>query len=171
MLCVPTARAEVDSVATPLALSGDAASNVVPSRKLTVPVGAVVPDAGTTVAVNRMVWPNIDGFGDEISDVLVPIDVAITVCTMANDVLVRKLPSPLYTAVTAWLPAASDDVESDAVPLATAAVPREVEPSKNCTVPVAVDGDTAAVNVTACPVVDGLGDDVRVVVVVALLIV
>ena len=64
-----------------------------------------------------------------------------------------------------WLPIESTDVESDAVPPLTVPVPSEVAPSKNCTVPVDAAGDTVAVNVTACPNVDGLGTDVSVVVV------
>jgi len=58
-----------------------------------------------------------------------------------------------------WLPAESADVESDAVPPPTGAVPRELTPSKNCTVPVAAAGDTVAVKVTDCPDVDGFDDD------------
>ena len=42
-------------------------------------------------------------------------------------------------------------------------------PSKNVTVPVAVDGETVAVKITVCPNVDGFGLDVRVVVVGVLL--
>ena len=58
-----------------------------------------------------------------------------------------------------WLPTESAAVDSDAVPPLTGAVPREVAPSKNCTVPVAAAGDTVAVNVTVCPDVDGFADD------------
>ena len=68
-----------------------------------------------------------------------------------------------------WLPAASADVESDAAPLLTGTVPSEVAPSRNCTVPVAVDGETAALNVTDWPTVAGLGDAASVLVVAALL--
>jgi hypothetical protein len=58
-----------------------------------------------------------------------------------------------------WLPAESADVESDAVPPVSVAVPRELAPSKNCTLPVAAAGETVAVNVTDCPDVDGFDDD------------
>ena len=64
-----------------------------------------------------------------------------------------------------WLPAESADVESDAVPPVSVAVPRELAPSKNCTVPVAAAGDTVAVKVTDCPDVDGFADDASAVVV------
>ena len=55
------------------------------------------------------------------------------------------------------------------MPPLKATVPSGVAPSKNCTVPVGPDGLTVAVNVTACPNVDGFSDDVNVVAVVALL--
>ena len=41
-------------------------------------------------------------------------------------------------------------------------------PSKNCTEPVPVAGETMAVRVTVCPLFDGLGLEVSVVVVLAL---
>src|ERR1039457_7305481 len=55
----------------------------------------------------------------------------------------------------------TDKVESDRVaePLVIVAVPSTVEPSRNCTVPVAVLGVTAAVRVTFCPLVEGLGEE------------
>ena len=68
-------------------------------------------------------------------------------------------------AVIECFPAASDDVVSDAWPLLRATVPSEAEPSKNSTVPVAVDGETVAVKVTGRPVLDGLSLDANVVVV------
>ena len=64
-----------------------------------------------------------------------------------------------------WLPTASADVESDAVPPLTVAEPSELPPSKNCTFPVDPAGDTVAVNVTTWPNVDGFRDDVSDVVV------
>ena len=63
-----------------------------------------------------------------------------------------------------WLPTESAAVENNAVPPLTGAVPRELAPSKNCTVPVAAAGDTVAVNVTDCPDVDGFTDDASAVV-------
>jgi len=64
-----------------------------------------------------------------------------------------------------WVPTESAAVVSVAVPPLTAAVPSELAPSKNCTVPVAAAGETVAVNVTACPDVDGFADDASAVVV------
>ena len=57
-----------------------------------------------------------------------------------------------------WLPTDSADVERDAVPALTVAVPSELAPSKNSTLPVAAAGATVAVNVTDCPDVDGFVD-------------
>jgi hypothetical protein len=63
-----------------------------------------------------------------------------------------------------WLPTGSAAVENNAVPPLTGAMPIELAPSKNCTVPVAAAGDTVAVNVTDCPDVDGFADDASAVV-------
>jgi hypothetical protein len=52
-----------------------------------------------------------------------------------------------------------------AVPEPRVPVPRVVVPSLKVTVPVAVEGATVAVNVTACPNVDGLAEEVTAVVV------
>jgi hypothetical protein len=76
------------------------------------------------------------------------------------------LASPLYTAVREWAPTASVEVASEADPLAMAAEPKDVVPSRNCTVPVADDGDIAAANVTRCPKLDGLALELSVEVVV-----
>jgi hypothetical protein len=43
--------------------------------------------------------------------------------------------------------------------------PREVDPSRKVTVPVAIAGESVAVNVTEALNVEGFGEDVRVVVV------
>ena len=54
---VPAARALVDTVATFEELSAPLAMDVVPSKKVTVPVGTAVPDAGETVAVKVTLAP------------------------------------------------------------------------------------------------------------------
>jgi hypothetical protein len=52
-------------------------------------------------------------------------------------------------------------VVTDAVPPLRAVVPRELTPSKNCTVPVGPEvGLTVAVNVTCCPKTEGSSEDV-----------
>jgi hypothetical protein len=60
--------------------------------------------------------------------------------------------------VIEWLPRASAAVASAAEPAESGALPSDVAPSKNCTVPVAADGVTVAVIVTLCPTTEGFGD-------------
>src|ERR1019366_4364330 len=70
MLWVPAVSVEVENVATPLPFRAEVPSCVVPSRKLTVPVGApAVP--GVVVAVNVTVWFRFAAVGAELSAVLV----------------------------------------------------------------------------------------------------
>ncbi len=68
MVCVPTVKAEVVNVATPL-LSVPHPSTVVPSLKETVPVG-VPPLASVTRAVNVTACPCCDGLAEELSVVV-----------------------------------------------------------------------------------------------------
>ena len=79
-----------------------------------------------------------------------------------------KPPFPPYTAVMECFATASDDVVNEAWPLLRGTLPSNDEPSKNWTIPVADDGETVAVKVTACPLFEGLSLDVNVVVVLAL---
>ena len=65
--CAPPARLAVERVATPAALSADEPRVVVPSLKLTPPVGVPVPEEDVTVAVNVTDWPYVEGFKDETS--------------------------------------------------------------------------------------------------------
>jgi hypothetical protein len=77
------------------------ASELVPSLKVTVPVGVPVPgDVALTVAVIVTDWPNTEGFAEEASTV--PLLALFTVCVSTVEVLVVKLPSPPYTAVREW---------------------------------------------------------------------
>lgn len=55
----------------------------------------------------------------------------------------------------------SADVVNVALPATKDALPRVVTPSLNVTVPVAVEGDTEALNVTPAPNEAGFADDVR----------
>jgi len=72
MLWLPTARFVVLNVATPLALTATAEANVVaPSVNFTVPLG--VPVVAVTVAVNVTDCPKLDGFGAELTAVLVAV--------------------------------------------------------------------------------------------------
>ena len=65
------------------------------------------------------------------------------------------------------VPTVRVEVESVAMPLLRVLVPSDVLPSKNCTEPVAVEDETVAVKVTACPLFEGLRLDASVVVVPA----
>ena len=61
-------------------------------------------------------------------------------------------------------PTVNAEVDSAALPPLSGMLPSEVAPSKNCTVPVAANGDTVAVRVTFCPDAEGLALDDTVVV-------
>ena len=71
---------------------------------------------------------------------------------------------PLYVAVTLVEPTASDDVTKVAFPPLSWTVPRTVFPAVNVTGPAGfVVGDVmVAVNVTACPMFDGFGEEMSV---------
>lgn len=84
--------------------------------------------------------------------------------------LAVKLPSPLYFAVRECEPTDKLDNESWPVLLETVAVPREVAPSRNVTVPVTVppaDGTTTAVITMDWPKLEGFMFGETVVVVAA----
>ena len=66
------------------------------------------------------------------------------------------------------MPVARLEVDNCARPPEIVAVPSEAVPLKNCTDPLALDGVTVALSVTADPETDGLGLLVSVVVVLAL---
>ena len=79
---------------------------------------------------------------------------------------------PEYVAVIECIPRVSADVEIVAFPPASAAVPTEALPSFSVTDPegASVPGTTEAtviVKITAAPTLDGLGEEVNVVVVAA----
>ena len=86
-----TVRLVVPNVATPLAFSAIEPRTVVPSLKVTDPVGTpVVLDF--TFAVNVTVWWNEDEFVEETT--VVKLAAFFTVCVSVPDVLVRKLTLP-----------------------------------------------------------------------------
>lgn len=97
---------------------------------------------------------------------------AVTVCE-SEPAEALKFESPLYTAVMMCDPAASELVLHVALPLAgNAGEHRVVGPSAKVTVPVGVPDpgavtDTVAVNVTACPTVEGFTELVTLVLVAA----
>src|SRR6266568_2047068 len=74
-----------------------------PSLKMTVPEGVPEPgEVGITVAVKVTDWPKTDGLVEEVS-VVVLSDLLTTWDKAGELVLVLKLVSPLYTAVSEWL--------------------------------------------------------------------
>src|SRR5262249_17126063 len=91
----------------------------------------------------------------------------LTVWISAAEVLAALLGSPLYCAVSEWLPTASEEIEKLAVPAASVPVPICVPPSNKLTDPVGESPVTVAVNFTGCPKLDGFCDDDSVVVVPA----
>jgi hypothetical protein len=133
---------------------------VLPSRNCTVPVAA-----GFTFTVKVTVCPVADGFGLETR--LSP-GLSFTLCETAAEVEPALPASPLYTAVMECVPCVRAEVLKDAEPLASVDVPSTVLPSRNCTVPVAVEGVTPAINVTAPPTGEGFWVEVKAVVVVDL---
>jgi hypothetical protein len=75
---VPTVSEGVANVATPLPFTELAPSAVVPSKKVTVPVGAPVPGAiAVTVAVRVTVPPGAEGFTSAVS--VVAVETGMTV--------------------------------------------------------------------------------------------
>jgi hypothetical protein len=83
-----------------------------------------------------------------------------------------KFTDPLYVAVTMSEPLGTAEVVNDATPPLNVPDPSVLVPILNVTPPVGVPsycGVTIAVNVTACPRLDGFGDELSAVIVAALL--
>src|ERR1019366_3160811 len=132
---------------------------VEPSWNVPVPVA---PE-GVTVPVRVTPWPGVPGFGEATR---AGVDGALfTSSVIGGDVLALLLASPLYTAVTVWLPTAKPEVLRLALPLLKAWLPIVALPSRKVTVPVAVAGVTVTVSVTVWPGLAGFGEAGRVVVV------
>ena len=88
---VPPGNVDVLNVAWADAFSVPLPSVVVPSRKVTVPVGVPGPPP-VTVAVSVIVWPKVEGFNEEVRAVV--LEKLLTVWVIAADVLAVKLLSP-----------------------------------------------------------------------------
>ena len=121
-----------------------------------------VPEEGWTVAVKVTDWPKTEGFGEDVSVVVVAIPTGLIVTETAFEVLVAKSGSPRYSAVNESVPTGSAVVARVAVFPLRLAVPREVEPTKNCTEPVGKPDPGAttvmvAVSVTDWPAVAVVG--------------
>src|ERR1043166_8680615 len=154
------------SVAVPSAL--------VPSLKVTVPVGVPAPgEVAMTLAVNVTGLSKYCGLADELTVVVVLA--WLTVCAKFAELLWLKLPSPLYVALIVWLPRLSELVLNVACPEALMVIGARLTPSTvNVIVPVRVPapgdtGLTVAVKVTDWPNTDGFAEELTAVVVSALL--
>lgn len=84
---------EVENVAWPEAFRVLVLRFLFPSLNMTLPVGTAVPgELATTVAVKVTVCPWVDGFSDEVTELLVAS--LFTVCVSAEDALLLKLELP-----------------------------------------------------------------------------
>lgn len=135
----------MEKVAT-LLVTGVVPSEVLPSEKVTVPVGVAVapPDVDVMVAVKVTDWPTPAGLTDEMS--AVESAARVTTSLRTDEVLEWKFESPLYCAVMLCVPTARVLLLRVATPPLKFAEPREVLPSKKVTEPVgtAVTPRTAA---------------------------
>src|SRR2546428_254907 len=160
------------AVVTPmLVLRAPLLIRVVPSKKLTVPLGeatTVLPGETTlTVAVKVVDWPNRVGLTEDVSAVMV--SALLTTWVRATEVEGLKLGSLLYVTVMPWLPVLSvlvlklalvtPPLSVDSVP-----VPSVFKPSAKVTLPVGLatavlPGELTvmeAVKVTDWPDTEGL---------------
>src|ERR671925_426462 len=105
MLCGPTDSEAVLYVAFP-ELSDTVAKELVPSLKVTEPVGVPAPgDTAVTAAVNVTDCPKVDGFVEDVT--LLRLSALFTVCPpeSAPLLLVKLVPVlGVYVAETVWLP-------------------------------------------------------------------
>src|SRR5262245_64885827 len=79
----------------------------------------------------------------------------LTVWISAAEVLAALLGSPLYCAVSEWLPTASEEIVKLAMPAASVPVPICTPPSNKLTDPVGESPVTFTANFTGCPKLDG----------------
>jgi hypothetical protein len=118
----------------------------------TFPVGGISGEVSDVMlAVNLTVWPNTEGFIEEVTVVKV-----VAFCTVWSTVLEDdevKFESPLYVAVTECVPASKFRVAYEACPLLTGRVTVGPPVIVNVTIPVGVPppgatGATVAVKIT-----------------------
>jgi hypothetical protein len=169
IVCDPTDSEGVMNTAVPNAFNGDDPRTVLPSLKVTVPAG-IPPVDEITVAVKVTACPTDEGLTEDVSVVVVVA--CVTVCERADDELPRKLVSPPYSAVMAWVPVERLDVLKAACPdELRVPVPIGAPPSLNVTLPVrpATLEVTRAVKVTIWPATAGFLDELTLVEVDALL--
>src|SRR5215208_5945233 len=86
--------------AWPFEFRATRATTVLPTKNVTVPVGAAVPDGPRTVAVNVTARPTTTGLVDAKRAVVVALRVigAFT-CSVRDCELATNVGAPLYTAV------------------------------------------------------------------------
>lgn len=135
--CAPAVSEDVEKLAADAEFSVAVPSEVVPSRKVIIPVGDFCALVGVTLTMNVTLAPCAADDGP-VSVVTVGISAgALMVIVSALDVLVAKFASPPYFAVIVCAPAERAVVESVATPAALSVpVPNEVAPSRKVTVPV-----------------------------------
>jgi hypothetical protein len=133
MECEPAPRVETESWPE-LFVRLTVPRSVVPSKNETLPL-AVPPKAGCTEVVKVTTCPAVAGFA--LEEMLVVVAAGFTTSDTALDVLPARFAFPLYTAVMECVPPTKEERVNCAALLETVAVPRDVEPSKNVTVPVA----------------------------------
>jgi hypothetical protein len=138
-------------------LSATVPSTVVPSRKVTVPVG--VGEVDDTVAV-KVTEPFII-CAPAVCERTVVVGSLPTTCDSGAEAAVELAVSPPYVAVMVWVPIVKVEVDRIAIPPLTVPVPRTVEPSRKVIVPVAAEG-TVAVKVTAWFSAAGLAEELSV---------
>src|SRR5262249_53449687 len=91
----------------------------------------------------------------------------LTGWSSASEVLAAVLGSALECAVSEWLPTASEEIVTLAMPAASVPVPICTPPSNKLTDPVGESPVTFTANFTGCPKLDGFCDDDSAVVVPA----
>jgi len=146
---------DVVKMATPLPFSVPLPSVVVPSRKVTVPVG--VPEVLDVIVAVNVTGAPLDAEAAELTNAVVVAVAAagVMVSITAAEVLPAKFALALYLAVIECVPTVSVDVPKVATPLPfSVPVPSVVAPSRKVTVPVGVPevlDMIVAVNVTGEP--------------------
>jgi hypothetical protein len=143
---------DVVKVATAVLFRVPVPSGVVPSRKVTVPVG--VPEVLEVIVAVNVTGAPPDAEAAELSNAAV-VAASVMVSVTAAEVLPAKFALPLYLAVTRCAPTESVDVVMVATTLLfRVPVPSVVDPSRKVTVPVGMPEVLevmVAVNVTAVP--------------------
>jgi hypothetical protein len=150
--CVPTASVDEVKLATPPLFNVPVPSEVVPSRKVTVPAG--VPEVLDVIVAVNVTRAPLDAVAVELTNTAV-VGASVMVSVIAAEVLAVKLESPPYAAVTECMPTVRIEIVKMAAPLEFSfPVPSVVVPSRKLTVPVGVPllpEVTVAVNVTGVP--------------------